>query len=74
MRALMLMMSCCAAGCTASSDSLWMADRLTVAEQPVAEYANTWWQWAYSMPPASSAVRDTSGEHCAANQDGDVPT
>ncbi len=36
------------------------------------DYANGWWQWAGSMPPQLSAVRDNTGEHCAQGQSGAV--
>jgi hypothetical protein len=31
-----------------------------------------WWKWASSFDYASSPVADTTGEHCAAGQEGDV--
>lgn len=36
------------------------------------QYANRWWQWAYSMPASESPVRDQVGIKCAVNQSGDV--
>lgn len=32
------------------------------------EYANKWWQWAYSMPSSESPIRDRTGEKCHVNQ------
>jgi len=43
-----------------------------VQDRSLSHYANTWWQWAYSMPQSESPVRDVTGEKCAVNQDGDV--
>lgn len=36
--------------------------------RPVSDYANMWWQWAYSMPQRQSPVRDQTGTDCAINQ------
>lgn len=36
------------------------------------DYANLWWQWAGSMPPRLSAVRDETGAHCGEGQTGPV--
>ena len=36
------------------------------------QYANRWWQWAYSMPSSESPVRDNVGVKCGVNQTGDV--
>lgn len=38
----------------------------------VRDYVNIWWQWANSMPPEYSPVRDYTGEHCHEGQKGDV--
>ena len=36
------------------------------------DYANLWWQWAFSMPQRQSPVRDATGADCAINQEGPV--
>jgi len=44
----------------------------TLQGRTQAEYANTWWQWAVSMPDAQSPIKDRSGVRCAVNQAGPV--
>lgn len=44
----------------------------SVAGSPLDEYANTWWQWAYTMPNEVSPVRDTTGKYCHVGQQGEV--
>lgn len=39
---------------------------------PLVEYANIWWQWTVTMPEELSPVRDTTGQHCAVGQTGNV--
>jgi hypothetical protein len=36
------------------------------------EWTARWWQWAYSMPEADSAMADDTGKNCANNQSGPV--
>lgn len=36
--------------------------------KPIAEFANIWWQWTYSIPKELSPVRDLTGEHCQQGQ------
>lgn len=43
-----------------------------VSGKPLAEYANIWWQWTYTMPKELSPVRDKTGENCHQGQGGDV--
>lgn len=44
----------------------------SVAGKRLNEYANTWWQWTYTMPKEVSPVRDTTGRYCHVGQQGDV--
>lgn len=39
---------------------------------PLESYANSWWQWTYTMPKELSPIRDTTGENCHIRQKGDV--
>lgn len=43
-----------------------------IEDRPLEEYANRWWQWAFSIPPQLSPVRDLTGENCHQGQQGDV--
>lgn len=43
-----------------------------VAGKRLDEYANTWWQWTYTMPKEISPVRDTTGRYCHVGQQGEV--
>ncbi len=43
-----------------------------VARRDLAEAANDWWQWAFSMPTADSQVKDTTGAKYAVIQTGDI--
>jgi hypothetical protein len=43
-----------------------------VAGHPMADYANLWWQWAYSIPDAENPVVDTTGVKCHVGQAGPV--
>ncbi len=36
------------------------------------EWSNAWWQWAFSTPPASNPVLDTTGANCGVGQSGQV--
>lgn len=56
----------------ADPDQLAVPPDAKVAGRALAEYANLWWQWAYSMSPEESAVVDTTGAHCHVNQSGDI--
>jgi len=49
-----------------------VAPDASVADLDLSDYANLWWQWAYSTPPDQGAVTDTSGARCDVNQDGPV--
>lgn len=53
-------------------DSRTLDSSSVVAGYEVHEYANKWWQWAFSMPDAESPVRDKTGELCHVGQAGDV--
>jgi len=56
----------------------WAADAQVVeARQPVAgasqaQWTRAWWQWATSFTREASPVADTTGERCAAGQNGPV--
>ncbi len=43
-----------------------------VAGAGLQDYANRWWQWAYSMPQRDSPVRDQDGRHCQIGQEAPV--
>lgn len=43
-----------------------------IGGHPIEDYANIWWQWAYSTPRDINPVRDISGENCHQGQSGDV--
>lgn len=43
-----------------------------VAGKHLDEYANTWWQWTYTMQQEISPVRDITGKYCHVGQQGDV--
>lgn len=43
-----------------------------VAGMTQAQWTRAWWQWAASFDGDESPVADTSGEHCAAGQQGPV--
>ena len=58
--------------CAATPDKYIVPLGSEVAGHNLETYANYWWQWAYSMSPANSAVRDSSGSLCHVNQSGDV--
>jgi len=45
---------------------------VAIAGKTRSEYANLWWQWAVSMTPEVSPIRDQMGEFCGVNQRGDV--
>jgi hypothetical protein len=40
----------------------------SVDGKSLADFANLWWQWAFSMPQDQSPVRDTAGTHCNVGQ------
>jgi len=52
-------------------DHLVQIDEIVDGHQ-VSDYANRWWQWASSVPPHLSPVRDLTGENCHIGQSGDV--
>ncbi|RBP48818.1 hypothetical protein [Arenicella xantha] len=44
----------------------------TVADIPLEEYSNIWWQWTQTMPKEVSPISDATGENCHQGQNGDV--
>jgi hypothetical protein len=44
----------------------------TPAGQTYGRWAAEWWQWALGVPAAENPVTDTTGQHCAQRQVGDV--
>mgnify|MGYP003583879396 CR=1 FL=1 len=44
----------------------------TVAGEPLAAYADRWWQWAFSMPQSESPIVDEVGTLCGIGQGGPV--
>ena len=67
--ALVLLMGC---SNTSDFDDMTVRAGHEVAGRPLAEYANIWWQWTYTMPKELSPVADRTGENCHQGQQGDV--
>ena len=40
--------------------------------QPAKELSAEWWQWVWSIPGSVNPLLDTTGDHCAVGQRGDV--
>ena len=53
-------------------DALVVPPGNSVAGQPLASYANQWWQWAFSMPDRESPIVDEVGTYCGVGQSGPV--
>lgn len=69
-----LIIPACAVSTHAWSDSpdpVLPPDAL-VGEHPQREWAEQWWQWAYSFPLSSGPVADLTGDECGARQRGAV--
>ncbi len=45
-----------------------VAPNETVEGRPLADFANLWWQWAFSMPQDQSPVHDQTGAYCHVGQ------
>lgn len=59
---------------SSSAGNYWPAlpDNASVAGLSQSELTNRWWQWAGSFEYPDSPVSDTTGERCAAGQEGQV--
>lgn len=70
--ALPLILALCAPA--SAADFYSMTNQLgdSVDGRPLEQYASRWWQWAFSMPPSLSPVRDVTGEQCHQGQSGEV--
>lgn len=55
-----------------SLEDLMVKPGETVSGKRLDEYANTWWQWTYTMPKEVNPVRDNTGKYCHVGQRGDV--
>ncbi len=72
-KAWILMSLCFLLAATAKAGDVERIDnRAELFGRRIDQYANAWWQWAYSMPNAESPIRDRNGEKCGVNQTGPV--
>lgn len=56
----------------ADPDALLVDVAGLVDGRDLSDYANDWWQWAYSMPQSESPLRDMTGDKCGVNQEAAV--
>src|SRR6185436_2277754 len=61
-----------AVSASSANESIIYNPQATVFGKRYSDWAGAWWQWVYAVPGTHHPLLDTTGEHCALGQSGEV--